>query len=338
MRDAKGGFDMTLSWLGKIFLAGALTLGLPGYSAKALDYPTRNVTIVVPLAAGSGMDLIVRIYGEELARTLGKSVIVENQPGAALMLAVQNVARAVPDGHTLVVSSSPALAVNPTLYKKVNYDAEKDFVPISLYAQSPFVLIVNPAFSAATMKEFVKKAQESANPVTYATTGAGTLQFLTMETLKRDHGFQAAHVPYRSPPQIVTDVVGGHITSSISETGAALSLIQEGKLKALGITAKVPHPSLPNVPTMADAMGMPGFEAVSWHVLLAPAATPQPVVERLHAEMKRITGDPAFHKRVTEIGLMPLPPRSMEEIQQYIKSERGRWGGVVTQLGLAGSL
>ena len=188
------------------------------------------------------------------------------------------------------------------------------------------------------MKEFIKKAQDSANPLTYGTTGAGTLQFLTMETLKRDHKFQASHVPYRSPPQIVTDVVGGHITSSISETGAALSLIMEGKLKALAITASAPHPSLPQVPSMAEAMGMPGFEAVSWHVLMAPAATPRPIVERLHAEMTRITGDAAFQKRVSDIGLMPLPPRSVEEIQKYIKSERERWGAVVTQLGLAGSL
>jgi len=328
---------MVAAWL-RSALVGALVTALAGLPAHAQDYPTRNITIVVPLAAGSGMDSIVRIYAEDLAKALGKPVVVENQPGAALMLAVQNVARAAPDGHTLVVSASPPMAVNPTLYKKVNYDAEKDFVPLALYAKSPFVLIVNPALGADTMKDFIKKAQDSANPVTYATTGAGTLQYLTMETLKRDHKFQASHVPYRSPPQIVTDVVGGHITSSISETGAALSLIVEGKLKALGITASAPHPSLPQVPTMAEAMGMPGFEAVSWHVLLAPAATPRPIVERLHAEMRRITGDAAFQKRVSDIGLMPLKPRSIAEIETYIKSERDRWSRVVTQLGLAGTL
>ncbi len=329
---------MTRSRLRTGALACVLAAMLPGLPANAQDYPTRNVTIVVPLAAGSGMDSIVRIYAEDLSKALGKPVVVENQPGAALMLAVQNVARATPDGHTLVVSASPPMAVNPTLYKKLNYDAEKDFVPLALYAKSPFVLIVNPDFGAGTMKEFIKKAQDSANPLTYGTTGAGTLQFLTMETLKRDHKFQASHVPYRSPPQIVTDVVGGHITSSISETGAALSLIVDGKLKALAITASAPHPALPQVPTMAEAMGMPGFEAVSWHVLMAPAATPRPIVERLHAEMTRITGDAAFQKRVSDIGLMPLPPRSVEDIQKYIKSERERWGAVVTQLGLAGSL
>ena len=319
-------------------VACVLAMIVASLPATAQEYPTRNVTIVVPLAAGSGMDSIVRIYAEDLSKALGKPVVVENQPGAALMLAVQNVARAAPDGHTLVVSASPPMAVNPTLYKKVNYDAEKDFVPLALYVKSPFVLIVNPAFGAGTMKEFIKKAQDSANPLTYGTTGAGTLQFLTMETLKRDHNFQASHVPYRSPPQIVTDVVGGHITSSISETGAALSLIVEGKLKALGITSSAPHPSLPQVPSVADAVGMPGFEAVSWHVLLAPAATPRFIVDRLHAEMKRITGDPAFQKRVTDIGLMPLQPTSIEAMQKYMQGERERWSGVVKSLGLAGSL
>jgi tripartite-type tricarboxylate transporter receptor subunit TctC len=316
----------------------ALLLMAPRMPALAQDFPSRNVHIVVPLAAGSGMDVVVRIYAEELSKSLGKPVVVENQPGAALMLAAQNVARAAPDGHTLVVASSPVMAVNPTLYKKVNYDAEKDFVPLALYAQSPFVLITNPAFGAETVKDFIKKAQDAPNPVTYATTGAGTLQFLTMETLKRDHAFKAAHVAYRSPPQIATDIVGGHVASSISETGATLSLIQDGKIKALAITSSARHPSLPQVPTLAEALGQPGFEAVSWHVLMAPSATPRPIVERLHAAMMKITAEAAFQKRVSEVGLMPLAPRSIADIEKYIKSERARWSGVVTQLGLAGTL
>jgi tripartite-type tricarboxylate transporter receptor subunit TctC len=327
---------MTFTWLRGVALT--LSVALAASPAAAQEYPTRTVSIVVPLAAGTGMDSIVRIYAEDLAKALGKPVVVENQPGAALMLAAQNVARAAPDGHTLLVSTSAPMAVNPTLYKKVNYDADKDFVPIALYVKSAFMLIVSPSFGADTMKEFVKKAQDNPNPVTYATPGAGTLQFLTMETLKRDHKFQASHVAYRSTPQIVTDVIGGHVNSSISETGAALSLVLEGKLKALGTTASAPLPSLPGVPAIAEALGMPGFEAVSWHVLLAPAATPRPIVERLHAEMKRITGDAAFQKRVSDVGLIPLQPQSIEAIQEYMRSERKRWGGVVTQLGLAGSL
>ncbi len=327
----------TISWICRIALTCAVAMALPGVRAEAQEYPTRNVTIVVPLAAGTGMDAIVRIYAEDLAKALGKPVVVENQPGAALMLALQNVSRAAPDGHTLVVSTSAPMAIAPALYKKINYNPE-ELVPLALYTKSPFVVIVSPGLGVATMKEFIKKAQDSAAPMTYGTPGPGTLLNLTMETLRRDFKFQINHVPYRSSPQIVTDVVGGHISAAVSETGAALSLIQDGKIKALGITSSTPHPSLPQVPTIADAVGMPGFEAVSWHVLLAPAATPRPIVERLHAEMSRITADKAFQKRVTEIGLMPLDPRPMPEILEYMSRERTRWGAVVTELGLAGSL
>ena len=317
----------------------ALALSLTGAGAQAQDYPSRNINIVVPLAPGTGMDTIVRIYADELQKSLGKPVVVENQPGAALMLAAQNVARAPPDGHTLVVSTSSPMAINQTLYKKVNYDPEKDFVPLSLYVKSPFVLIVNPELGVANVKDFIKKAQERGDkPFTYGTPGAGTLLHLTMELMKRDFKFKADHVPYRNSPQIVTDVVGGHINSAISETGASLSLIREGKVKALGITSSTPHPSLPDVAPLAEGAGLPGFEAVSWHVLLAPSATPRPIVERLHKEMARITGDAAFQKRVSTIGLIPLQPMSVDEMIKYMQVERQRWGGVVSQLGLAGSL
>lgn len=317
--------------------AAALALVLPGAAAQAQEYPSKNVTIVVPLAPGTGMDSVVRIYADELGKALGKPVVVENQPGAALMLAAQNVARATPDGHTLVVSTSSPMAINQTLYKKVNYDAEKDFVPLALYLKSPFVLLVSPKLGTNSVKDFIKKAQENDKPFTYGTPGAGTLLHLVMELMKRDFKFKADHVPYRNSPQIVTDVMGGHISSAVSETGAALSNIKQGNVVALGITSIVRHPALPNVPTMAEAAGLPGFEAVSWHVLLAPSATPKPVVDRLHKEMTRISGNPEFQKRVTTIGLMPLPPTSIENMRKYMKGEQTRWTDVVKSLGLAGS-
>jgi len=188
------------------------------------------------------------------------------------------------------------------------------------------------------MKEFIKKAQDSsANPLTYGTTGAGTLQFLTMETLKRDHNFQASHVPYRSPPQIVTDVVGGHIASSISETGAALSLIVDGKLKALAITASAAHPSLPQVPPMAEAMCMPGFEAVSWHLIVAPGGTPRPIAEKVHAELRAVTTLSEIHQQMVTMGLIPLDTPSVDELQRFVASEISTWGKVVRQVGIAGT-
>lgn len=317
-------------------LAAAAGL-LPG-PAEAQDYPSKNVTIVVPLAPGTGMDTLVRVYADELQKTLGKPVVVENQPGAALMLAAQNVARAAPDGHTLVVSTSSPMAINQALYKKINYDAEKDFVPVALYVKSPFVLIVNPSLGTPTIKDFIAKAKAAEKPFTYGTPGAGTLLHLTMEVLKRDFKFKADHVPYRASPQIVTDVIGGHISSAISETGASLSLIREGKVNALGITSSTRHPALPAVAPLAEAAGMPGFEAVSWHVLLAPSATPRPIVERLHKEMAAITGSEAFQKRATTVGLIPIKPDTIDGMIKYMKAERQRWSALVTQLGLAGSL
>ncbi len=324
-------------YLMKAVVGAALSASCVG-GAIAQDFPTRNISIVVPLAAGTGMDTLVRVYADELQKTLGKPVVVENQPGAALMLAAQNVARAAPDGHTLVVSTSSPMAINQALYKKINYDAEKDFVPLSLYVKSPFVLIVNPSLGVTNMKDFIKKAKESEKPFTYGTPGAGTLLHLTMEVLKRDFQFKADHVPYRNSPQIVTDVIGGHISSAISETGASLTLIREGQVKALGITSDTRHPSLPDVPPMAEAAGMPGFEAVSWHVLLAPSGTPRPIVERLQKEMAVITGSEAFQKRATTIGLIPIKPDTVDGMLAYMKKERERWSALVTQLGLAGSL
>lgn len=324
-----------------IRIAGAVAAGLmvlAPTTAGAQEYPSRNVTIVVPLAPGTGMDTLVRVYADELQKSLGRPVVVENQPGAALMLAAQNVARAAPDGHTLVVSTSSPMAINQALYKKINYDAEKDFVPLALYVKSPFVLIVNPSLGASNIKDFFKKAQTSEKPFTYGTPGAGTLLHLTMEVLKRDHKFKADHVPYRNSNQIVADVVGGHISSAISETGASLALIRDGKVNALGITSTTRIPSLPNVAPIAEAAGMPGFEAVSWHVLLAPRATPQPIVDRLQKEMAKITGAEAFQKRAATTGLIPLKPDTVDGMLKYMKSERERWGGLVTQLGLAGSL
>ena len=292
----------------------------------AQSYPARSITIVVPLAAGTGMDAAVRIYAEDLGKSLGKPVIVENQPGASLMLAAQNVARAEPDGHTLLVSATWPMTATQTLFKKINYDPARDFVPISLYLNSPFVLVVNPAVGIDTMQDFIARAKaRSAEPLTYATAGTGSLPHLAMETMKQDLSFAATHVPYRNSGQIVTDVVGGHLNAAMSETGIALSLIRGGKLKALGITSTTRHPQLPEVPTMAEAGRKPGFEAVAWHVLLAPSATPRPIVDRLVLEMNRVTGNAAFQNRISAVGLIPLAPTSAKEMSAYIESERRRW-------------
>jgi tripartite-type tricarboxylate transporter receptor subunit TctC len=304
--------------------------------ATAQGYPSRTVTIVVPLAAGTGMDALVRLYADKLVEKLGKPVVVENKPGAALMLAATMVAAAPPDGHTLVVSTSTAMAINPVLYKKVNYDAQKDFAPISYYVKSPFILVVNPELPVRTVPELIKYAKDSATPVTFASTGIGTGLHLAGEYMKQRFGLNMTHVPYRNTGQSLADIVAGHVKMSFAEAGATLPLIREGKLRVLAVSAATRVPTLPDVPTFAEAAGVPDFEVVSWHMLFAPAATPKEIVQRLHSEMNAIMSDPDMQKKIVNIGLLPAGTPSLPEIHSFIASEREKWGTLLRKLGLEG--
>jgi len=322
----------------RTLLALAACALLQPATATAQNYPTRPITIVVPLAAGTGMDSLVRLYADRLQSSLGQPVVVENRPGAALMLAAAAVATAPPDGYTLVVSTSAPMAINQTLYKKLNFNPEKDFVPISLYVKSPFILVVDPKLPVNSVPELIKYAKESKNPLTYSSPGAGTALHLSSEYMKNRYGLAMTHVPYKSSPQAVADIAAGHVNMAFAEAGASLPLIKDGKLRALAVSSQDRLPSLPDVPTFAEAAKAPDFEAVSWHVLLAPAATPRPIVERLHAEMKKIMGDPEMKKLASNIGLIPMDTPSIDGIEQYFKTEREKWGTLVRQLGLEGSM
>jgi tripartite-type tricarboxylate transporter receptor subunit TctC len=317
----------------------ALALGViqPGAPAQAQNYPERSITIVVPLAAGSGMDTLVRLYAEKLQESLGKPVVVENKPGAALMLAAAAVATAPADGYTLLVSTSSAMAINPILYKKINYDHIKDFVPISFYVKSPFILVVNPDLSVKSVPDLIKLAKERATPLNYSSPGAGVAQHLSMEYLKQRFNVPMTHVPYRSTPQSISDIVAGHVQLGFAEAGASLPLIREGKLRALAVSSLTRIPTLPDVPPFAEAGNSPGFEAVSWHMLYAPAATPKPIVDKLHAAMTKIMSNPEMKQKASVIGLLPLDPPSIAETQKYLASEREKWGSLVKKLGLEGT-
>jgi tripartite-type tricarboxylate transporter receptor subunit TctC len=312
------------------------SLGLAAVPAQAQDYPTKPITIVVPLAAGSGMDSLVRLYADKLQQALGKPVIVENKPGAALMLAAQAVAAAPADGYTLLVSTSSAMAINLVLYKKVNYDV-KDFTPVSFYVKSPFILVINPDLKATTVPELSKLAKESPAPLNYSSPGAGVAQHLSMDYMKQRFGLTIAHVPYRNTPQSITDIVAGHVQLGFAEAGASLPLIREGKLRALAVSSLTRIPTLPDVPTFAEAASTPDFEAVSWHMLFAPAATPKPVIDKLHAAMSKIMSDPEMKAKASTIGLLPIDPPSLPDTIKYLASEREKWGSLVRKLELEGS-
>ena len=314
-----------------------MLLGLSASApVRADDYPSRPITIVVSLAAGSGMDAITRLYAEKLSEAFGKPVIVENKPGGATTLAANQVAKAQADGYTLVVLTSIALSINPTLFKHLNYDPQ-DFTPISLYAKSPFVLVIDPSLPAKTLAEFVELARKKNPPFSYASIGTGSVQHMSMEFAKKRLGFDATHVPYRSTPESVNDLMGGRVAASFLEAGLSIPLIKEGKLRALAVSSAQALPLLPDVPPFAEASGAADYEGVSWHMLLAPSKTPQPVVDRLHAEMKRIMAAPEMRERIALLGLIPNQSPSIEDMRSYIQSEHLKWGAMVKQLGLEGS-
>jgi tripartite-type tricarboxylate transporter receptor subunit TctC len=311
----------------------ALALATPAQA----QYPNRPVTIMVPLAAGSGMDVLVRLYAEKLAQGLGKPVVVENRPGASLMLAANAVAQSPPDGHTLLVSTSSAMAINLTLFKHVAYEPDRDFVPLSLYVKSPFILVVNPDLPVKTVPDLIKHVKENQGKLSYSSPGAGVAQHLSMEYLKNQFGLEITHVPYRSTPQSIQDVAAGHIAMGFAEAGASIPLIKDGKLRALAVSSATRLPLLPDVPPFAEAAPAPGFEAVSWHVLMAPAKTPRDIVDRLHGDMKRILAEPELRKRIETIGLIPFDTPSVEDIRAYRRAEQEKWGALVKKLGLEGS-
>ena len=323
--------------------AGALAFAMmvaalaPSAPARAEGYPSRPITIIVSLAAGTGMDTLVRIYGEQLSQRLGQPVVIENKPGGAGVVAGETIAKGAPDGYTLAVATSAVMAIRPTLFKVRPFEPLTDFVPISHYVKSPFVLVVAPSLPVGTVAEFIKYAKERPGQLSYSSSGIGGAPHLTAELLKQKFAFDLAHVPYRNSPQSIADVAAGHVAASIAEAGASLPLIKDGKLKALAVTSATRFPTLPDVPTLAEALAMPDFEAVSWHVIFARRDTPAAIVNRLHDEMQRIMAAPEMAQKIAAIGLIPYQSPSVEGIRAYIKAETEKWGGLVRQLGLEGS-
>ena len=328
-----------MAWLTARVALLALSILAIGFGsrAEAQGYPSKNLTIVVSIGAGTGMDVVARLYAEKLSAALGRPVVVENKPGAATMLAATQVAQSPPDGHTLVVLTSSALAINQALYKQLNYNPESDFTPISLYVKSPLILVVNPTLPPTNAREFIAHAKQATPPLSYVSVGAGGFQHISMEFAKQRFGFEANHVPYRNTGQSVADLVAGHVQTGFVEAGASIPTIKDGKLRALAVSSATRLPLLPEVPPFAEAVGAPDFEAVSWHVLMVPSKTPKEIVDRLHAEMKKIMSDPDMKKKTADIGLIPFDTPSVEGINDYIKSERVKWGALVDKIGLRGT-
>ena len=319
------------TWIG-IMLAAALASPL-----AAQDYPSKTITIVVPLAAGTGMDIIARLYGERLSQSFGKPVVVENRPGVGFLVATQQVLVAPPDGHTLLVGAPSNLSYNHILMKQLPYNPEKDLTPISHYLTSPFILVVNPALPVKSVPELVKLAKERPKPLAYSSPAGGGVPHFAVEVFAQHFGIKFTHVPYRNSPQSILDVAAGHIDFAFAEAGASQALIRDGKLRPLAVSSHQRLPAHPSIPTFAEASGIADYEIVAWHMLVARAGTPQPVMERLNTEMQRIMSAPEMQERITRMGLLPFTPPSLAVTDQYIKAEIAKWTRVLNAIGLAGT-
>jgi tripartite-type tricarboxylate transporter receptor subunit TctC len=317
-------------------LAGLWALAQGGLPAQALDYPARPVTIVVPFAAGGGTDILGRLVAQQLEQRLGRPFIIENRPGAGSTTGAGFVARANPDGYTLLMAPSPTLAVAITIYKNLAYDPLADFVPLALIAQTPFVLIVNPALPARSVAELIALAKDKPGQLSFGSAGPGTPHHLYAELFKSMTGIEMGHIPYRGSLPLLNDVVAGHIPLAFIDFGPSIGMLRAGKVRPLGISTKTRLALFPDVPPIAEA-GVPGFDAASWQMIVAPAKTPRPIVDKLHGELMGVVALPEFKNQIIGGGMLPMDNPSVEGLQDFIKVEIVRWGAVVRRAGLEGT-
>ena len=295
-----------------------------------------RVTLVVPLAAGGAMDTIVRVLAPRLQTLLGKPVIVENRTGGGTVTAAVSVAKAAPDGNTLLIAPSGTLTTNVSLYKQLSYDPVKDFAPVALYARVPFVLVANTQSGIRSLADLVEQAKANPGKLTYASTGVGATPHLAGEMLRSMTGIDIAHVPYRGSPPALNDLVGGHVQLTFADPAIVQQLIESKQVSPIGVSSATRMAALPAVPTLAEA-GLPGFDAVSWHMVMAPAGTPQPIVARLNAAIREFATAPEVEKQMTGMGMMAVATPEPGELSAFLTSEIARWSKIVQQAGVAGS-
>jgi tripartite-type tricarboxylate transporter receptor subunit TctC len=304
--------------------------------ARAADYPASRITAIVSLEAGGAMDVVTRLYGQKLSQAFGQPFVVENRGGAAGNLAAEDVARANPDGYTLLVTASGTFAINPNYYKKLPFDAVADFAPIALYLKIPFILVTGTDSPINSIDDLVKEAKKDPGKLTFASTGVGSVPHLAGELFKIKLGIDLTHVPYKgSMAQANNDVVASTVNFLFSDPSIAVPLIQAGRLKAFGVSSLTRMPQLPELPTIAEVIHAPDFEAVSWHVIAAPAQTPSAVIGKLHDSLVSVFKNPDVTDRITAMNLTVVnPPLGPEATKAYMKGETEKWGALLERLHL----
>ena len=293
----------------------------------AQTYPTKAIRFVVPFAPGGTTDILARIIGQRLMEPLGQSIVIENRPGANGALGSELVAKAPPDGHTIIMGYLGSLAINPNLYPKLSYDAVKDFAPITLAAATTQAIVMHPSLPARNLKDLISLAKARPGQIAYASAGIGAPSHLAGELFKMMAGINMVHVPYKGSGAALTDLLGGHVAISFGGLAAAAPYVKTGRLKILAVANATRSPAMPDVPSVAES-GLPGFEVPSWFGVLAPAGTPAPIVNRLNAEMVKILRAPDVKERLAADGA-EVVANTPEQFAAYIRAEITKWGKVI---------
>jgi tripartite-type tricarboxylate transporter receptor subunit TctC len=316
-------------------LIAALMAASP-VEARAEDYPSHAITFVVPFTPGAATDFLARLLGHELELRLGKPVVVENRPGAGTNIGSNSVAKAAPDGHTLLMATSSPMAINVSLYKNLLFDPTTDFVPVAMVAQSPFVLIVNPSLPVKTTQELVAYARERPGKLTFGSAGAGSPHHLFAELFASMTGTTVTHVPYKGSLPALNDVVAGHIDFMFCDFASAAGMLQSEKVRPLGVTTAAHIPAFPDIPPINEA-GVPGYDVAAWFMVVTTGKSPPAAVDRLAGELKTILARPDIRDQLLKQSLLPMESKPVPAMQAFVKSEIARWGKVVEQAGIAGS-
>ncbi|MEJ8810571.1 tripartite tricarboxylate transporter substrate binding protein [Variovorax ureilyticus] len=307
-------------------LAG-LSMALAHGACLAQAFPSKPVTLVVPFPPGGGTDTGARIMAEQLGKRWGHPVLVDNKGGAAGQIGADNVAKARPDGYTLLFGNVGTQSINPSLYRKLPYDPDKAFAPVSLVAELPLALMVNPAVPAKTPAELIALAKSQPGQMSYSSSGAGSAPHLAAELFKDSTGTFILHVPYRGGGPAITDLLGGQVQMSFLTVLEASGHIKAGRLRALAVTSDKRVSALPDVPTLAES-GLRNFNAISWIGLLAPAGTPPDIVERIATDVRAVLSDDAVKARFAALGGVPRAT-SPQEFARLIADDRGRYGQII---------
>ncbi|KLR58749.1 tripartite tricarboxylate transporter substrate binding protein [Diaphorobacter sp. J5-51] len=306
--------------------AGALPLG-----ALAQNFPTKPITIIVPFSAGGTTDILARIVGQGLTTELGQSVVVDNKPGAGGNIGGSLAAKAAADGYTLFMGTVGTHAINQSLYKKMPFDPVKDFAPLSRVATVPNLLVAHPSQPFKTVKEMIAYAKANPGKITYGSPGSGASPHVSGELFKSMTGTDLLHIPYKGSAPAMTDLLGGQTSVMFDNMPSAIQHVRSGKLRPIAVTTAKRSPELPDVPTIAEA-GVPGYEATSWFGMFAPAGTPKPVLDKLHAALIKVLNQADVKKKIAEQG-GDVVAETPAQFAAFIQAESVKWGKVVKESG-----